>query len=56
VPDGPLLVIANEFFDALPIRQFEKTPMAGPSGWSIPTREREIPHRAGPPPQVRSKR
>ena len=25
VPDGPLLVIANEFFDALPIRQFEKT-------------------------------
>lgn len=25
LPDGPLLVIANEFFDALPIRQFEKT-------------------------------
>ncbi|UEM22023.1 class I SAM-dependent methyltransferase [Skermanella mucosa] len=25
VPDGPLLVIANEFFDALPIRQFVKT-------------------------------
>ncbi len=25
VPDGPVLVIANEFFDALPIRQFEKT-------------------------------
>lgn len=25
LPDGPLLVIANEFFDALPIRQFQKT-------------------------------
>lgn len=25
VPHGPLLVIANEFFDALPIRQFVKT-------------------------------
>ncbi|EWY41139.1 ATP synthase subunit beta [Skermanella stibiiresistens SB22] len=25
VPDGPVLVIANEFFDALPIRQFQKT-------------------------------
>ena len=24
VPEGPLLVIANEFFDALPIRQFER--------------------------------
>lgn len=24
IPDGPLLVIANEFFDALPIRQFQK--------------------------------
>ncbi|MEO5336422.1 MAG: SAM-dependent methyltransferase [Magnetospirillum sp. WYHS-4] len=24
VPQGPLLVIANEFFDALPIRQFQK--------------------------------
>jgi len=29
LPDGPLLVIANEFFDALPVRQFEKTP----DGW-----------------------
>ena len=29
VPDGPLLLIANEFFDALPIRQFEKHP----EGW-----------------------
>lgn len=25
VPDGPLLLVANEFFDALPIRQFEHT-------------------------------
>ncbi len=25
VPDGPLLLVANEFFDALPIRQFERT-------------------------------
>jgi NADH dehydrogenase [ubiquinone] 1 alpha subcomplex assembly factor 7 len=29
VPEGPLLVIANEFFDALPIRQFEHRP----EGW-----------------------
>lgn len=25
VPDGPTLLIANEFFDALPIRQFQRT-------------------------------
>jgi NADH dehydrogenase [ubiquinone] 1 alpha subcomplex assembly factor 7 len=25
VPDGPMLLVANEFFDALPIRQFEKS-------------------------------
>jgi len=25
VPDGPLLVLANEFFDALPVRQLERT-------------------------------
>jgi NADH dehydrogenase [ubiquinone] 1 alpha subcomplex assembly factor 7 len=24
VPEGPMLLIANEFFDALPVRQFEK--------------------------------
>ena len=24
VPEGPLLLVANEFFDALPVRQFEK--------------------------------
>lgn len=29
VPEGPLIVIANEFFDALPIRQFERAPR----GW-----------------------
>ena len=30
VPDGPRLVVANEFFDALPIRQFQKFA----AGWS----------------------
>jgi len=25
LPDGPAIVIANEFFDALPVRQFERT-------------------------------
>jgi NADH dehydrogenase [ubiquinone] 1 alpha subcomplex assembly factor 7 len=30
LPDGPLLVLANEFFDALPVRQFERTP----HGWA----------------------
>ena len=29
VPPGPLWLVANEFFDALPIRQFVKTP----TGW-----------------------
>jgi NADH dehydrogenase [ubiquinone] 1 alpha subcomplex assembly factor 7 len=29
LPETPVLAIANEFFDALPIRQFEKTPR----GW-----------------------
>ncbi len=29
VPDGPMLLIANEFFDALPVRQFER----GDKGW-----------------------
>jgi NADH dehydrogenase [ubiquinone] 1 alpha subcomplex assembly factor 7 len=29
VPAGPLLLVANEFFDALPVRQFEKTA----NGW-----------------------
>ncbi len=29
IPDGPLLVIANELFDALPIRQFHRTA----AGW-----------------------
>jgi len=30
VPGGPLLLVANEFFDALPVRQFERTAR----GWS----------------------
>lgn len=29
VPSGPLFVVANEFFDALPIRQFQR----GQTGW-----------------------
>jgi NADH dehydrogenase [ubiquinone] 1 alpha subcomplex assembly factor 7 len=29
VPDGPMLLVANEFFDALPVHQFEKTAI----GW-----------------------
>lgn len=29
VPEGPLLLVANEFFDALPVRQFHRTPR----GW-----------------------
>ena len=29
LPDGPAIVLANEFFDALPIRQFVRTPR----GW-----------------------
>lgn len=29
LPEGPLLLIANEFFDALPIRQFQRTEL----GW-----------------------
>lgn len=29
VPEGPLLLVANEFFDALPVRQFHKTA----TGW-----------------------
>lgn len=34
LPDLPLLLVANEFFDALPIRQFQR----GPEGW----RERQV--------------
>ncbi|WBU59401.1 class I SAM-dependent methyltransferase [Paracoccus albus] len=30
LPDGPLYLIANEFFDALPIQQFQR----GPNGWA----------------------
>lgn len=34
IPDGPILFVANEFFDALPIQQFQKTA----EGW----RERRV--------------
>jgi NADH dehydrogenase [ubiquinone] 1 alpha subcomplex assembly factor 7 len=34
VPEGPMLLIANEFFDALPVRQFQRTG----EGW----RERRV--------------
>ncbi len=36
IPEGPLLLIANEFFDALPIRQYQRTG----EGWS----ERMVDH------------
>lgn len=39
LPDGPLFLMANEFFDALPIRQFERAA----SGWS----ERQVGLREG---------
>jgi SAM-dependent MidA family methyltransferase len=40
LPSGaPLIVVANEFFDALPVRQL----VAGPQGWS----ERLVAHRKG---------
>ena len=34
VPEGPMLLVANEFFDALPVRQFQRTD----EGW----RERRV--------------
>ena len=34
VPEGPLLLIANEFFDALPVRQFERVGGDGPARWN----------------------
>ena len=34
LPDGPAIVVANEFFDALPIRQFQRPTRSGASGWS----------------------
>ncbi|GAB4394167.1 MAG: SAM-dependent methyltransferase [Kiloniellaceae bacterium] len=34
IPEGPLLLIANEFFDALPVRQFEQTAQDGEGGWA----------------------
>src|SRR3546814_14336471 len=35
IPDTPLLLIANEFFDALPVRQFEPTGPGGGGGWAV---------------------
>ena len=32
--DGPLLIVANEFFDALPIEQFGRTGGRSRSGWT----------------------
>jgi len=34
IPEAPLLLIANEFFDALPVRQFEQTGPGGEGGWA----------------------
>jgi hypothetical protein len=34
-PPGPAIVIANEFFDALPVRQFVRTERAGASALSV---------------------
>jgi SAM-dependent MidA family methyltransferase len=60
VPDGPAIVIANEFFDALPIRQFVGTERGwcerlvglreGQLGFGLasePAREVPVPRRAG---------
>lgn len=49
VPEGPFLLLANELFDALPIRQFEKTDR----GWrerlvGLDADERELVFVAGP--------
>ncbi len=33
VPEGPLLLVASEFFDALPIRQYVMTTRDGDEGW-----------------------
>jgi SAM-dependent MidA family methyltransferase len=46
--DGPILVVANEFFDALPIRQL----VATPGGWCerrVATEEERFAPVAGPP-------
>jgi NADH dehydrogenase [ubiquinone] 1 alpha subcomplex assembly factor 7 len=34
LPEAPLLLIANEFFDALPVRQFEQTGQGEEGGWA----------------------
>ena len=47
LPDLPLFLVANEFFDALPIRQFERTA----DGWSerqVGLRDGRLAHGLGP--------
>src|SRR3546814_18558278 len=34
IPEAPLLLVANEFFDALPVRQFERTGPGGGGRWA----------------------
>ena len=48
LPEGPAIVIANEFFDALPLRQLER----GPEGWRerlVVTDPRGLALAPGPP-------
>ncbi len=60
LPDGPALILANEFFDALPIRQYVRTPQgwcerlvgtdaSGALAWGLsPERETWLDGAAGP--------
>src|SRR3546814_17613769 len=34
IPEAPLLLVANEFFDALPVRQFERHGPGGGGRWA----------------------
>src|SRR3546814_5318316 len=34
IPEAPLLLVANEFFDALSVRQFERTGPGGGGRWA----------------------
>ncbi|CCQ72279.1 class I SAM-dependent methyltransferase [Magnetospira sp. QH-2] len=59
IPDGPVIIIANEFFDALPIRQYERTEDgwferlvdADPAGGFCFTLSRKETERLGPAPE-----
>ncbi|GAB6052762.1 SAM-dependent methyltransferase [Magnetospira thiophila] len=59
VPEGPMILFANEFFDALPIRQFERTDegwferlvTVDPAGGFCFTLAREETARLGPAPE-----